>query len=232
MTYVVGVDGCRGGWVVIGRDPATGCLTAQVCAHACELRTLKPLPEVIAIDIPIGLPARGARECDRAARRLLGRGRGSSVFAAPARPMLAARDYGEACRLGQHINGRKLSKQTFNLFPKIREVDVLVRGKPFAQIREVHPEVCFYFLNGERPLTPSKKTPAGQAARRKLLKAHFGPAVDAVLARQRELRVQADDLLDALAALWTAERIAHGQALTLPTEPPHDEHGLRMEIVA
>lgn len=232
MTYVVGVDGCRGGWVVTGRDLATDELTAQVCAHARELSTLLPIPAIIAIDIPIGLPSHGARDCDRAARHLLGPRRAGSVFAAPARPMLAARDYAEACRLGQQINGRKLSRQTFSLFPKIREVDAWVRGRPVALICEVHPEVCFYFLNGERPLTSSKKTSAGQAARRDLLRAHFGPALDAVLARRRELRVQADDLLDALAALWTAERIARGQALTLPAEPPRDQHGLRMEIVA
>jgi predicted RNase H-like nuclease len=232
MTYVVGVDGCRGGWVVIGKDLATDELTTQVCARARELSALTPVPEIIAIDIPIGLPTHGARACDRAARQLLGPRRASSVFAAPARPMLAARDYAEACRLGLQINGRKLSRQTFNLFHKIREVDAWVHDRPSTRIREVHPEVCFYFLNGERPLTSSKKTPDGQAARRDLLHAHFGSAVDAVLARRRELRVQADDLLDALAALWTAERIARGQALTLPAEPPCDEHGLRMEIVA
>lgn len=232
MNDVVGVDGCRGGWVIIGKDLATGRLTAQVCVHARELSALLPAPEVIAIDIPIGLPPHGARACDRAARKLLGLRRAGSVFAAPARPMLAAHDYAEACRIGQKINGRKLSRQTFNLFPKIREVDAFVRGRPFAVIREVHPEVCFYFLNGERPLALSKKTSTGQAARQALLRAHFGPAVDAVLAWRRKLRVQADDLLDALAALWTAERIARGQALTLPADPPRDEHGLRMEIVA
>jgi predicted RNase H-like nuclease len=40
-----------------------------------------------------------------------------------------------------------------------------------------------------------------------------------------------DDLLDAFAACWSAERVLAGRARTLPAMPPMDEHGLRMEIV-
>jgi predicted RNase H-like nuclease len=43
--------------------------------------------------------------------------------------------------------------------------------------------------------------------------------------------VQVNDLLDAFAAPWTAERIARGKAETLPPVPPRDPVGLRMEIV-
>jgi predicted RNase H-like nuclease len=40
-----------------------------------------------------------------------------------------------------------------------------------------------------------------------------------------------DDMLDAVAALWTATRLYEGTAETLPDEPPLDAAGLRMEIV-
>jgi predicted RNase H-like nuclease len=40
-----------------------------------------------------------------------------------------------------------------------------------------------------------------------------------------------DDILDAFAALWTAERIFHGQARTLPDTPSQDAVSLRLEIV-
>lgn len=41
-----------------------------------------------------------------------------------------------------------------------------------------------------------------------------------------------DDLLDAFAALWTAERIYQGKATELPDNPPTDAFGLKMAIVA
>jgi predicted RNase H-like nuclease len=48
---------------------------------------------------------------------------------------------------------------------------------------------------------------------------------------QRPTGVARDDIIDALAALWTAERIARGEARMLPPQPPVDEMGLRMEMV-
>ena len=40
-----------------------------------------------------------------------------------------------------------------------------------------------------------------------------------------------DDIIDAIAGLWTAHRVADGTAETLPDSPPLDETGLPMEIV-
>ncbi len=40
-----------------------------------------------------------------------------------------------------------------------------------------------------------------------------------------------DDLLDAVAAAWTARRVVEGIAERLPAEPAMDRRGLRMEIV-
>lgn len=55
----------------------------------------------------------------------------------------------------------------------------------------------------------------------------------AIMWRIREARRVAadDDLLDAFAALWTAERILRGEARTVPRIPPEDRFGLRMEMV-
>jgi len=39
-----------------------------------------------------------------------------------------------------------------------------------------------------------------------------------------------DDIADAFAALWTAERKLLGQAIPIPANPPVDQLGLRMEI--
>jgi predicted RNase H-like nuclease len=39
-------------------------------------------------------------------------------------------------------------------------------------------------------------------------------------------------LLDALVALWSAQRVHSGQHECLPADPPRDRFGLRMEMVA
>lgn len=52
------------------------------------------------------------------------------------------------------------------------------------------------------------------------------------LSERRLLGCAEDDIVDAFVALWTAERVARGDAQTLPETPPKDRYGLRMEIVA
>ena len=97
----------------------------------------------------------------------------------------------------------------------------------------MHPEVCFWAWNGGTPMRDSKKSEAGARERSRLV-------APSLRRRRRSTRVRAqlaprraplDDILDAFAALWTAERIARGVACTLPEDPPRDARGLRMEIV-
>src|SRR5690349_13996971 len=69
MTLYVGVDGIPGGWVAvyINRNGA------KRFDHSSSLGALLRLPYTRAmIDIPIGLPERGYRECDIQAKRLVG----------------------------------------------------------------------------------------------------------------------------------------------------------------
>jgi predicted RNase H-like nuclease len=191
-------------------------------------------PGLLALDIPIGLPPSGPRACDLDARRLLGPGRGSSVFPAPIRPILAATSYAEGSEARRAAEGKRLSIQAWGIVPKVREVDAFLRADSSARerVHEVHPEVCFYFMAGGRPMSFGKKKPDGRAERTALLRKHFGTAVDSALAGLRQSGCAADDLLDAFAALWTARRIRAGTAVTLPATPPMDAHGLRMEILA
>ena len=59
----------------------------------------------------------------------------------------------------------------------------------------------------------AKKALDGGRDRLQLVSAHFGAeAFDAVRARHLRRDVADDDILDAFAALWTAERIATGRA--------------------
>ncbi len=190
---------------------------------------------VIGVDMPIGLldaAAPGGRECDGAARALLG-ARRSSVFSPPVRQALAAASYAEALALNRASSPARLgiSLECFNLFPKLREVDDVLRARPALQrrVKEVHPELAFLAMaNGGRP-PASKRTAEGRDARVRLLsRAGFPDVAAAVSARGPGVAV--DDVLDAHAVCWSAMRIATGLARRLPDMPPRDGSGLLMEI--
>jgi predicted RNase H-like nuclease len=230
---VTGVDGCKAGWFAISKDLETGRVAWRICARVDELFLSELPPTVIGIDIPIGLPERGARACDVQARQKLGRGRGSSVFPAPIRPVLEnSSSYQEACQARFEIEGKKISRQAWGIYPKIAEVDDVLRANAVwrAILREVHPEISFYLLAGCHPMQSSKKTPSGKLERRALLEPSFGAALAEAVAARKRSRCVEDDILDAFAVLWSAERIASGASIMLPNEPPLDSVGLRMEI--
>ncbi len=233
---LMGIDGCRGGWLVAASDAALSALRFTV------VEDLEPLiaraergGALMAIDIPIGLAGGGPRACDLEARRMLGRPRGSSVFPAPCRPALGATTYARACSLSRRAQGVALSIECFNILPKIRQVDSLMTPARQAFVREVHPELVFALASG-RPhgLVEPKRTAAGERLRRRLLRRlapRFDPA--AVRARLGPALVARDDVVDAVACLVAARRILEGQALVLPARGvERDRRGLRMEIVA
>jgi predicted RNase H-like nuclease len=93
---LIGVDGCRSGWVV-ARAPA-GLSAVEFELVEC-IESVFGGDSIIAIDIPIGLPQVGPRACDIAARKLLGPGQGSRVFPAPCRATLGGRSYAECAEL-------------------------------------------------------------------------------------------------------------------------------------
>lgn len=228
---VVGVDGCRSGWLSVAQDLRTGRCAAGLLSRIDELSDIITRPVVIAIDIPIGLSESASRACDTEARRLLGRPRSSSVFPAPIRPMLAAATYERACRIGARADGRKINRETWNIIPKIAEVDAFLRDRPEMRekLREAHPEVCFWKWNRGEAMKHGKKTPPGRAERRALVALEFAryEAVRRSIPRGGWLE---DDLLDAFALLWTARRIARGAAVVIPAKTPVDRLGLRMSI--
>lgn len=230
---LAGVDGCPAGWIVVTRDDA-GALHAAVVPDAEALAAHTDRCAAVAIDIPIGLPDAERRACDVAARALLRGGRASSVFPCPVRATLDARDHADALARSRAASGRGLSVQAFHLLPKIRDVDAALRARPAwaARVHEVHPEVSFALWNGGRALAASKRTAAGRAERRALVERHFGAVTDALRAAVPRRAAADDDLLDACAALWTAERIVAGRARRLPDPPEHDRHGLPMTITA
>lgn len=230
---VAGVDGCRGGWLCVSGDPSQPArLDARLLATPDELVHLTPRPDCIGVDIPIGLPESGPRACDRAARARLGRPRGSSVFPAPLRAMLAAGDYAQACAIGRARSGRALSRQAFNLLPAIAAMDRFLQTDSglAGRIHEVHPECSFQAWNTGVAMPANKKTPAGIHQRTALIDRDYAGARAAAMAQLPPRSYATDDLLDAFAVFHTAQRIARGLADCVLAEHHRDAHGLLMQI--
>jgi predicted RNase H-like nuclease len=233
---VAGIDGCKARWLCIGLDLHSRAIAARLFDSAAAVAEQDPLPDVIGWDIPIGLADDGAgRACDRNARSVLRAPRAASVFNAPIRPALTATSQTEASEINARLcDGRRVAAQAFGIYAKVREVDALLAARPALRdrIREVHPEVCFWAWNGGVSMRHGKKSPDGAGERTELVARHFGAdAIELVQRRLAPKRAPLDDILDAFAALWTAERIANGVARTLPDAPPRDASGLRMEMV-
>ena len=218
-----GADGCRSGWVICRRD-ADGTLDIAVVktlAEACEGLS------ILAVDMPIGFvdTPRPGRACEREARALLP-GKASSVFPTPCRPVLACTTHAEANALSRTM-GIGINQQTFHLFPKMREVDALMRGNRALHrvVYEAHPELAFARMNGGKPVLSKKRQPDGYAERRGLLAKHgLEPGIERLSGAAR------DDILDAIAVCRTAMLIAAGTATRLGPADERDRHGLPMNI--
>lgn len=231
----VGVDGCRAGWLGI-RLGGEGGWEASVFPSAEELLGTWDDPSgLVLIDVPIGLPdTTSFRACDAEARRYLGR-RSSTVFNPPTRAALTASTYREAADRNEAACGKRLSRQTWFIMPRIAEVDRLLREAPGMRrrVREVHPETLFQALNGDAPLAHRKKTPEGRRERLSLLAARLpraGEVFDALRRRYLRREVALDDILDALVAAVVASQFKDSLR-TFPREPGGDSAGLICEMV-
>jgi predicted RNase H-like nuclease len=237
MAWVAGIDGCRAGWFVVLRQVSGARQTVHHCVpcFGAALR-LPEKPEVIALDMPIGLldqAARGGRECDRLARQLLGSPRASSVFSPPARIALRCMTFASASAANRASSEEALgiSRQSFALSPKLRDIDAHVTPRLQGRVREVHPELCFYEMNGRMPMPDRKKTRQGRRERERLLLRSGFTTVAQAISQFAGSQIAPDDIIDAYAACWTAERIFNQMAVVIPTQPPTDSRGLRMEII-
>lgn len=222
---VVGVDGCRGGWLAVVLN--AGVVTARVFTHFSELLSAYPDATAFAVDMPIGLWTSGrarARPCDVLARKRLGK-RAACVFIPPTRAMLRATTY-------TPLRGHGLSVQAYNLIPRIRELDSLLTPELQERVWESHPELSFAAMTGA-PIASPKRTKPGQEARRHAVQNALrlgNSELDALWDSCRHASAGYDDLLDACALAWSAWRHTVNQSEVCVGEPAHDERGLLMAI--
>ena len=163
----------------------------------------------------------------------LGASAPSSVFPAPTRAACRAKDIAEGRRLNITEIGRSLSAQAWGICDKVAEVDnlLLIDVAARRRVREIHPEVCFWALNGRRPMQHSKATKEGVAERMALLTRHeprSAALLDVVLRERRRKDVQANDVLDALVGFVTAQAEI---VQRLQGDPACDQRGLAMEML-
>ena len=198
----IGIDGCYGGWIIAWLR--NGC-PAEIRYEESLKPFLKQAPKdaVILIDMILYKPGEtSSRPFDRIAKSQLGKWH-SRVFPAPPKEALTAQDYPEACHKSFALSGKKISKQCYNLFPKIREAN-----HPSIHVErliEYHPEIAFKQLNANTVVEPSKKTALGYSLRQQLITDYLlEDPLGTFEANKEKARWQPDDLLDALALALVA----------------------------
>lgn len=233
----VGVDGCPDGWLAV-------CYEDDQFDHASQYETIEAVwdayedVQTILVDVPIGLreDSNEPRKCDTASRQKLSPLRHTSVFPVPVRSATRCEDYESAKREQEEKTGGSLGTQTWAISGKIGEVDSILLEDPDARttIREAHPEVCFWALNGDEPMRHSKSRRPLMAfwERVEALERVQQDVLGTVRTAALELDTEADnsDLLDAFVLAVTASPLTD-DLQTLPPKPEEDPEGLPMEMV-
>ncbi len=234
--FVLGVDGCRAGWVTARLSLSDSSIILRVAASFADiLNGAKTDTALIHIDMPIGLAETGRRACEGMARQLLKPKRHASVFSTPRRPMLAYNDYADANAWGKAQGkdaGGGLSKQAWMITPKIREIDALIEPHNQRRIGEAHPEVAFWRLNQRAPCAHSKRTTQGMEERQTILMKSGVADPESLfqsIRKQTGASVGRDDVYDACALALSAKARLNGEAIHL-TDGARDASGLIMEI--
>lgn len=230
---VIGVDGCKGGWIaVIWGDT----LEHRLCQTFAEVLELNG--RIIAVDMPMGfqtLDCPGGRLAERELRRFLRR-KSSSVFPSPARATVESLPptFAEARSVNRRNSRpeKSLTIFTYNILGKMNEIDREMTAARQARVHETHPEASFAIMNDGQPVLDRKAAFKGHELRRSLLVRAGFPLRSLPPSSYRRKDVRPDDLLDACACAWSARRILEGRAVTFPAKPETDARGLRMQISA
>ena len=219
MSVIIGIDGCKSGWFSIWENQDKS-IHSSVFSNLNELKNFfkNESQLILGIDMPVVLSEVIPRQADQLARKLLSK-KASSVFTAPTPEMLDQPNYEKASLVSKRLFGKSMSLQSWYLFPKIKDVQTMIHHEDM-QIYEIHPELSFRAMNNEQVILESKKTQEGFALRNALLSMHFKNFIFEDIRNQHARKdVMDNDILDALAVLWSAKRIQSNQASYLPQAP-------------
>jgi len=219
LPLIIGIDGCKSGWFSVWENQDKS-IHSSVFSNLNELKNFfkNESQLIVGIDMPVVLSEVIPRQADQLARKLLSK-KASSVFTAPTPEMLDQPNYEKASLVSKKLFGKSMSLQSWYLFPKIKDVQTMIHHEDM-QIYEIHPELSFRAMNNEQVILESKKSPEGFAIRNSLLSMHFENFIFEEIRRQYARKdVMDNDILDALAVLWSAKRIQSNQASFLPQAP-------------
>lgn len=229
MMKTAGIDGCQAGWILISFDE--GEEKYEILRSQEALKSAFQNYDRIFIDIPIGLEEENyTRECDELLRKKVGGEYASSVFSPPIRPALTAPTYVEANMISYEYNEKKLTLQAWNITPKIRMVDELLREDENLKnkVLESHPELLFQGLNGGM-IYQKKNLKKGIKHRLELIEAKEPIADDFFRDIKEEFRrneVEEDDIVDAMVLAYSAKISGEKGIKTLPEKVEYDSEGL------
>jgi predicted RNase H-like nuclease len=226
-----GVVPCPGGWLILPARLAGVTVIvedAMVVKSLVEVLEYKPKFEAAAIYAPVGFddePTGPHRPCDEEARAMIGWPRLVAVRPVPSRAALRAPTREEALELEPW-----LTRDDLRRFRWTREVEQ--EFQPFHQRNwfAAHPDLSYYVLNGDRPVTSSPYQSDGVYERMNLLKSKL-PGVEESIVKTPPAGAGQIHLLQAAGLLWTARRAAGRAVNRLPMDPNWDTTGLRMELV-
>ncbi|MCD4654394.1 DUF429 domain-containing protein [bacterium] len=238
MKYI-GIDSCKGGWLCVGLNSLdSDDWQMDFIAQLTEISVAIKRSEQVLINMPIGMRSINCKDrlCDIEARKILAPSMSSTVIAVPCRKALKIDTYTEASAMNYACAGRTLNRQTWNMMPKIREVDLYIRRRQGMgkKIREIHPEIVFWSLNGKIPMKYPWNTEEGIVERIAVLKPYFSytsELADSIFQSTnygQGLVVKAD-VLGAIAAAVTAT--FKGSLKTIPKQPETDTRNLSKELV-
>jgi predicted RNase H-like nuclease len=219
LSLIIGIDGCKSGWFSVWENQDKS-IHSAVFSNLNELKNFfkNESQLILGIDMPVVLSEVIPRQADQLARKLLSK-KASSVFTAPTPEMLNQPNYEKASLVSKRLFGKSMSLQSWYLFPKIKDVQTMIHHEDM-QIYEIHPELSFRAMNNEQVILESKKTHEGFALRNALLSMHFKNFIFEDIRNQHARKdVMDNDILDALAVLWSAKRIQSNQASYLPQAP-------------
>lgn len=219
MGTCIGIDGFRGGWAAVYIDDDG----ASHFDHSSSLDDLLSVPHSRAmIDLPIGLPDLGYRQCDVEARRLVG----SRVFLGARWGVWKFKCHQDANNEYWRTGDKGISVQLWCIRSKLRDVNESMSPARQTKLRETHPELVFWRLAGHA--LSNKKKESGRKQRIELLKKHGIGEVDHWLGMRKGTGIARDDLIDACACALAARDSR--DRLPRAKETPADARGVRMEM--
>ena len=230
MKKIAGIDGSKGGWVCVsGYENNYKELKFEKLKKFSDIKSKNF--SLVLVDIPVGLDIdlkKGGRIVDNLARKELLTNK-SSIFNAPTRLVLDAKNYEEANKINKS-KGMGLSKQSWNLVKKIKEVDEYIRNSNVTIIFESHPEIIFQIMKRDK-ITTKKKNDEGIIERRNLLEKNgFNKVFLEKNLSARDSFYKKDDFIDACSLFWSANRAIAKTEVKIPNDIVLDSEGIIMQI--